>query len=318
MDNGYSNLSTRFIRPDMDPQKLQHFLAVYEHGNFHKAADAGNVTQQAVSKAIARLEDQLGLQLFERTPLGANPTSYAHTLARHAKIILSEINLAAAELMSMRGSTEGFIQIGIGWSFIPQIGPEAICKFREQRPGVGLRVASGNSSDLFSQLALGELDFVVSGPPKEFSVDKGLNLQALFVEQDAVFMRKQHPMAQRQSKDLAELNQYTWLMNMSNPSRWHAICEAFVQEGVAPPKDVIDLDSMSMAKSMVLSGDYVTLAVDGQFALEIEQGRCYSFKPEALHLTRTAVLATRKGPELQPAAKLLRSIFLDICRKLYF
>jgi len=318
MNDRHNKLNTRFIRPDMDPQKLQHFLAVYRHGNFHKAADEGTVTQQAVSKAIARLEDQLGLQLFERTPLGVNPTPYAHALARHAKIILSEINLATSELMSMRGSTAGFVQIGLGWSFIPRIGPEAIQQFRGQRPGVGLRIVSGNSEHLFPRLLQGELDFVVSAPPKEDVIDKGLAMQALFVEQDSVFMRQQHPLALKKSTSFADLNQYPWLMNMSNPKRWHSICEAFVREGLSPPKEVLDIDSVSVAKSMLLGGDYITLGVEGIMVLEIEHGLCYSFKPSALHLTRTAVLATRKGSELQPAARLLKSIFLNTCQKLYF
>ena len=70
----------------MDPRKLEHFLAVIEHGQFNLAATANGVSQQAISKAIAKLEDELGVTLFERGPLGATPTSYAKALERWAAL----------------------------------------------------------------------------------------------------------------------------------------------------------------------------------------------------------------------------------------
>jgi len=302
----------------MDPQKLQHFLAVYECGNFRRAAESVNVTQQAVSKAIARLEDQLGLQLFERTSIGARPTNYAHVLARHAKIILAEINLASAELMAMRGSTGGFLQVGIGWSVAPRIGPIAVEQFRELRPGVGLRIVTSGSAELFTQLLQGELDFVVSAPPRELPVDQGLDIsQKLYLENDRVIVRKQHPLAAKNEITLNDLSKYTWLMELSSPERWHAICEEFVRKGVAPPREVIDVNSLSMAKAMLLNADYLCLFSEEICAIELGLDLLEVLQPDLLPMNRSAVLATRKGVELQPAATVLKSILLKVCNQFY-
>lgn len=311
------DLTGRFVRPDMDPQKLQHFLAVYRYGNFRRAAEDGRVTQQAVSKAVARLEDQLGLKLFERTTLGATPTVYAHTLARHAKVIVSEIRLAAAELSAMRGSTLGFVQVGIGWSFIPRIGPEAIEEFRRQRPGIGLRIVGGYTGSLYPQLLRGDLDLVVSAPPEELPIDEDLKTQELFTEQDIIGMRKNHPLASRSSIELSDLSQCVWLMTLAFPQRWNSICEAFVRKGISPPSDVIDVDSLSMAKSMLVRGDYVCLISNELVATELDLGALISFRMDDLPTQRPALLATRKGLDLQPAAKVFKSILLDICGQLY-
>lgn len=315
MDNGHKKLTERFVRPDMDPHKLQHFLAVYQHGNFHRAAEEGSVTQQAVSKAVARLEDQLGVPLFERTPLGANPTSYADALARHAKIILSEINLAASELMAMRGSTEGLIQIGVAWSFVPEIAPKAVENFRKRRPKVGIRLDCGGSSELFPKLLKGELDFVVSAPPKELSVDKAINLQSLYMESDSLVVRKDHPLTEKEKVNMDDLNKYPWVLDLSSTNRWHAICAKFAEKGVEPPRDVIDVNSLGMAKSLLLRGDYISLIAPGLYALELELGLMKILKPDLLSMSRLAVLATRKGSELQPAAELFKSILIKVCEE---
>jgi len=66
----------------MDPQKLQHFLSVYDTGSFSRAASNNNVSQQAVSKSVAKLEETLAVRLFERGAFGAEPTQFGHALSR--------------------------------------------------------------------------------------------------------------------------------------------------------------------------------------------------------------------------------------------
>lgn len=301
----------------MDPKKLRHFLALYTTHNFGLAAKDGNVTQQAVSKSIARLEDQLGLPLFNRTAYGAEPTPYAHTLAKRAKIIISESRLAAAELSAMRGSQAGYVQAGVGWSFIPRIGPDAIARFRKKRPGVGLRIVGGTSASLYPRLAQGELDFVISAPPVELSIDPSVETHQLFVEHDAVVVRRQHPLASQDSLSLTELSTCTWLVALSLPDRWHAICNAFAAHGINPPTEIIDLDSLSLAKSLLVRGDYVCLLSEELVAPEIEQGLYSAFRLDELPLNRPALLATRRGAVLQPAADVLKSEIIAICERLY-
>ncbi|MEO1246899.1 MAG: LysR family transcriptional regulator [Pseudomonadota bacterium] len=307
----------RFVPQAVDPQKLQHFLGVYEHGNFGLAAAAGNVTQQAVSKAVAKLEHELGVPLFERTPHGAVPTIYAHTLARRAKIITSESRLAMAELSAMRGSTAGFVQVGIGWSFFPRIGPDAISHFRRQRPGVGLQVVGGTSAALYPRLARGELDLVVSAPPTELRPDPAIDTKVLYIEHDAVVLRAEHPLARKATVSLRDLSKCTWLVALSLPDRWHAICAAFANHGIEPPVDVIDLDSLSLAKSMLIRDDYACLLSEELVAPELKRGLYSAYRLDELPLNRPALLATRRGTKLQPAAKVLGDAFERICGEYY-
>lgn len=307
----------RAIRPDMDPQKLRHFLRVFDHGNFRRAAEAGNVTQQAVSKAVARLEEQLGLKLFQRKSDGVYPTDYGKVLARHAKAIVAEMRLAAAELSAMRGATRGYLQVGFGWSFIPRIGPEVVARFREARPEVGLRLVGGNSAELYPQLLQGELDLVVSAPPEQLGIDAALETSVVFVEHDAVVVRAAHPLAGRTSLSMEDLSQCTWLMALTLEDRWHAICKAFVAAGSAPPQNVIDVQSLSLAKAMLARGDYVCLLSEELVAAELELGLYQTFRLDALPLNRPALIAVRRGADLQPVAASFRTLLTAVVHEFY-
>lgn len=166
----------------MDPQKLQQFLSVFEHRNFARAAEACGVTQQAVSKSIARMEESIGVKLFERGAFGAEPTAYGQALARRAKIIVTETRLAAAELNALKGATDGFVRVGFGWSFLPRIAPQVINRFRRRRPGVTVSVVSGPSISLFQRLLAGEIEFVASAPAAGIKIDDALDASPLFTD----------------------------------------------------------------------------------------------------------------------------------------
>ena len=81
----------------MDERLLGCFVKVYESGNIHKAAEKLFVTPQAVSKMIKKLEDELGRELFTRSPQGLSPTMYAHKLYSAANVILSECSRIKSE-----------------------------------------------------------------------------------------------------------------------------------------------------------------------------------------------------------------------------
>ncbi len=81
----------------MDLRLLRYFVACVENRTMHAASRAVNVSQPALSKAIANLEDQLGVALLDRQPRGVTPTPYGQTLFRYAKMIDSEMRRAVAQ-----------------------------------------------------------------------------------------------------------------------------------------------------------------------------------------------------------------------------
>lgn len=107
----------------MDIRQLRHMMAIHRTGSFAKAAEQLGLAQSTLSKSIARLEDQLGLRLFERsgagavvTPMGAVVIAGAERIVEEAERLRRDVELAAAGDL-------GEIRIGMGPAFRPRFLP---------------------------------------------------------------------------------------------------------------------------------------------------------------------------------------------------
>ena len=300
----------------MDPQKLQHFLAVYDTGSFSRAARLNAITQQAVSKSVARLEDGLGVSLFERNAFGVQPTVFAHTLARRAKVIIAEARLASAELIALRGSDRGYVRIGLGWSFLPRIAPLLIRSFGDRQPGVTLSITSGDSRTLYTALLRGEVELVASAPPDELSIDAAIETAELFEDRDVIMMRRDHPLAAKANVSLEDLAAQTWLVSLQLTEQWNRICGIFLSASVAPPQRYIDLDSIVLAKSTLLMTDSVALLGAELISSPVERPQFHTIQDPTFPILRTAYLATRRNSVLQPLAQSALNDLLAAIRSL--
>jgi len=301
----------------LDPLQLQRFLAVFDLGNFARAAEATHVTQQAISKSIARLEEQCGAKLFERGAFGAEPTEYGKALARRAKIIVTESRLAQAELNALKGAAGGLIRVGFGWSFLPRIAPLVINRFRKRRPNVTLSIVSGQSASLFKRLADGDVEFVASAPPPGIVIDEALEATGLFQDSDVVVMRANHPLSESPIITLKDLAEQTWAISLALHEQWRTISQVFVAAGQTPPQKIIDLDSPTLCKAMVTSGDCIAILGREQAAAELESGAFKALERPDFQFLRNACYVVRRGAIAQPSASLLKQDLFDVCREFY-
>ena len=298
-----------FISPSLDPQKLGHFLAVYSTGSFSAAATENGVTQQAVSKSIARLEEMLGVSLFERTPLGTRPTRFAEVLARRAQSIIAEGRLAAAELSAMRGAGRGFVRIGLSWSFLSRIAPDLIRRFKAQYPEVSISIATGETKTLYRQLLTGDVEWVASAPLELQAVPQGIVRRPLFVERDMLVVRAGHSLVTEKDNFFERLADQTWCISMRLTEQWERICNVFLSRGIEPPRSHIDLDSLLLAKSLLLSSDGVGLLPLELFDPTYELEHFAHIPDTPFTSERLAMVALRENGELQPLARRMLETF---------
>lgn len=301
----------------MDPRKLEHFLAVIEHGQFNLAAAATGVSQQAVSKAIAKLEDELGVALFERSAFGATPTAFARTLERRAQTILAETRLANAELNALSGAKLGTLNLGVGLSLARNIVAPAIHRFRAQRPGIGISASVDVSPALYQRLLRGELDLVASAPLESVDIPPDLTTVRLFMEQDAIMVRPQHPLARAKNVTLSDLVPYAWIAPAQNYDPWLRVCDAFSTVGIAPPKDVIRTDSTPLTIGLLTSEDCICLLGREMMAHELRTGQLVALTIPPFAAERPALLAYRSKGLLSPSAKAFIPLLREVCQGLY-
>jgi len=108
-----SNFSGVIAMPSLNHSQVRQFVAVAEHRNFGRAAEALGLSQQAVSKNVALLEGRLRARLLERGRFGAIPTVYGEALLRRAKSAEAELRLGLAEIEALRGASVGSVRVGV-------------------------------------------------------------------------------------------------------------------------------------------------------------------------------------------------------------
>ena len=149
--------------------------AVARHRHFTRAAEELHVAQSALSHQIRRLEQELGIPLFERTSRRVTPTEAGQAIAARARRVLAEVDGARAEVDELRGVLRGRIWIG---PLVPAGDvdvPGLLARFSQAHPGVEVGLREGIAADMLRLVAADELDaafcLVAGEIPDELAVE---------------------------------------------------------------------------------------------------------------------------------------------------
>lgn len=142
----------------MDVKQLRYVEAVARHRHFTRAAEDLHVAQSALSHQVRRLEDELGIALFERTSRRVVPTEAGVAIAARARRVLAEVDGAREEVDQLRGALRGRIWIGA----LARAGdidvPGLLACFSHQHPGIEVGLREGLADEMLGYLADDEID----------------------------------------------------------------------------------------------------------------------------------------------------------------
>lgn len=150
----------------MDLRQIQYFIALFEDGSVTRAARRLNIVQPALSMQIARLEEELRQQLFERGPQGMTPTAAGRLMYRLFLPIMRDIAHAREQLVQREEMVTGHISIGLIASVTESVLSESLSRFAERYPLVEVTVADGYSATLIDWVAGGQLDAAIINRPR--------------------------------------------------------------------------------------------------------------------------------------------------------
>lgn len=149
---------------------IVHFETVARHGSIRAAAEALNVAPSAISRQIAKLEQELGAPLFERLPRGLQLTSAGEILLHHARATAAELDRARAAILELRGLKRGEASLATVESVALGLLPRLLGDFWKGAPLISGRLIVTGSARVFHAVAEGEaelgLAFEVPASPK--------------------------------------------------------------------------------------------------------------------------------------------------------
>ncbi|MDB5121447.1 MAG: DNA-binding transcriptional regulator OxyR [Sphingobacteriales bacterium] len=191
--------------------QLEYIVALDTYRNFVLAAEKCFITQPTLSMQIQKLEDSLGVKLFDRSKQPVVPTEMGIEIINQARIVLKESDKITELISDKSGEIEGELKIGVIPTIAPYLLPQIITAFMNKYSGVQLMVWEYTTEQIIQELKTGLLDCGIMATPLE---DKSLNEIPLFYENFVAYISKSSSLVKKKSItandiDLEEL----WLLN---------------------------------------------------------------------------------------------------------
>ncbi len=177
------------------------------------AADGLHVTTSAVSQQIAKLERETGQQLLAKNGRGVRLTDAGRLLADHATRILSQVELAQAELEAHRGQAVGELRLGAFPTAARGLFPAALVTLRAEHPQLRARLTEMEPDESVRGVVRGDIDLavVLDWYNRPLSLPDGLAKAPLLDDPADVAMPSTHPLARRRSVELEEFADDEWI-----------------------------------------------------------------------------------------------------------
>lgn len=147
--------------------QLQYVLAVAEHQNFTLAAEKSFVTQPTLSMQIQKLEDELGILIFDRSKKPIQLTAAGKKIVAQAKNIVNESHRIKDIVDQEKGFIGGEFRLGIIPTVMPTLLPMFLRNFIKKYPKVNLKIEEQNTETLIQKLTEGHLDAAIAATPLE-------------------------------------------------------------------------------------------------------------------------------------------------------
>ncbi|AWV99032.1 LysR substrate-binding domain-containing protein [Arcticibacterium luteifluviistationis] len=160
----------------MNIQQLEYLLAVDQHRHFARAAEACSVTQPTLSMMIQKLEDELGLKVFDRSRQPVCPTDAGENLINQARQILLEVKRFEEIASTANNYIGGELRVGVIPTIAPYLLPLFIQAFVEKYSDVKLKISELITEQILFKLDKGELDVGILVAPENDKTIKEIHL----------------------------------------------------------------------------------------------------------------------------------------------
>ena len=293
-------------------RKLHYLLALSEEAHFSRAAARLGISQPAFSRAIAQLEQDCGLRLFDRNRSGATLTAAGVDLVGSARQILGQVAAIEHDLLLQSRGEAGRVRVGAGPLAFSYLMPDLLTESVTRWPSLRITPSMQTTPDLIAALLDGTLDFCICAA-NSFSFPPTLAIETICHLQLGLFVRRGHPLADRAGS-------LSWEDLRPFP-RAGGRTGRLEENGAAPSalflEQTIDCDDFGVLRRIMLQSDTIWLTSASLLHEELAAGTvCEVIIDYSRDLpVAEMVLATVRARARSPAAAQLIRIAIALMRR---
>jgi LysR family transcriptional regulator, hydrogen peroxide-inducible genes activator len=238
--------------------QFEYIVAVDKHRHFGKAAADCHITQPTLSMQIQKLEEDLGVLIFDRSKQQVKPTEIGEQILAQAKVVLREAKLISSLIDEEKSDLKGEIKLGIIPTLSPYLLPLFIGSFLKKYPQVKIEVQELLTDDITEKIQTGHLDLGVVVTPLNLSYIREL---PLFYEEFLAYVSPKHPAYQKKTLCINELDiDQMWLLQEGHCFRDQVVNLCKKRDGMSGiPGLSFQSGSLESLKKLVDKHDGITL-----------------------------------------------------------
>ena len=173
----------------MTLSELRFVVSVAQEKNFRRAAAKSFVSQPALSLAIKKIENELGILIFERNRMGISLTTVGEKIVNQAQKVLEEVEKIKAISIVEKNDQQVDVKLGLIYSIAPYLLPSIIPVLKNTSPDIVLEAEEDITKNLINKLKDGSIDAAIIALP--FDVP-GIEIQTLYDEPFKVLIPSKH------------------------------------------------------------------------------------------------------------------------------
>ncbi len=270
-------------------RQLEFFITVVECKSINRASEMLNISQQAVSKSIRSLEEEMGCSLLLRTNGGVTLTNYGRYVLEEFKGILHKRDYTLSHVRKMTSSPQEPLLVGMSYGILGSLPPHFLTDFSTKHPGIKLTYSDYTDQEIVRRLYLGEEDLAVIAGPFQ---NEDLQLETVKKERIFLTIPREHELFSKSEIHMNDLARQHFVMFSSQFHIYHNFIAACRHAGFEPSIILMSNDFNSLREQCVHS---CSLVIVPEHAIRFLYEKCrYVLFPDPF-FTWDIMFATKKN-----------------------
>lgn len=291
----------------MEWQQLEYFQVVAKLEHMTKAAEELSISQSALSRSISKLEEILGVPLFDRQGRSIQLNRYGKLFLHRVNNMMNEFDEAVHEIQDLNDPEKGAVSLGFLHTLGTSIVPDLIRAYRQQHPNVNFTLTQNYTHSQLTQLKNSELDLCLLAYTE---IDAPIQWTKLWSDELFLIVPLDHPLAEHDTVRLADVGRETFILMKKGFALRNTAERLFRKVGIDPTIK-FEGDEVGTVAGFVGAGLGISLLPDGE---EINETKMAKLRVTDIVCERTIGLAWIENRYHPPAVKEFYQFILNYFR----